>query len=165
MSHSTLRLETDADRDFLRRLYGSLRAEEMAMVQDWDEGKKSAFIDQQFDAQSAYYHGHYKGAEFFLVEAEGQPVGRFYLHHRAAEIRLMDISFLPEHRGKGYGSELLRDLLARAAREGKSVTIHVEKYNPALNLYGRLGFKPLADRGVYWLLEWVPPGGSSVAAS
>jgi len=165
VSLPTLRPETAADRDFLRRLYGSLRAEEMAMVQDWDEAKKSAFVDQQFDAQSSYYHQHYKGAEFFLIEAEGEPVGRLYLHHREAEIRLMDISFLPEHRGKGYGSELLRDLLTRAGGEGKSVTIHVEKYNPALNLYGRLGFQAIADRGVYWLMEWVPPGGKSVAAS
>lgn len=165
MSGPTLRPETDADRPFLRRLYGSLRAEEMAMVADWNDEQKSAFVDQQFEAQTRYYHEHYKGAEFFLIEVEKAAVGRFYLHHREREIRLMDISFVPEHRGKGYGSLLLRDLLARGERDGKSVTVHVEKYNPALKLYGRLGFKPIADREVYWLLEWVPPGGASIRAA
>jgi ribosomal protein S18 acetylase RimI-like enzyme len=160
----TLRPETEADRPFLRRLYGALRADELAMAVDWTEEQKEAFIDQQFTAQSTYYREHYKGAEFFVVEDGGEPVGRFYLHHREKEIRLMDISFLPAARGRGLGSSLLADLLARGEREGKSVTIHVEKYNPALRLYERLGFQSLADRGVYWLLEWVPPGRASISA-
>jgi len=159
----TLRPETDDDRPFLRRLYGELRAEELSLVDDWSDEQKGAFVDQQFEAQSRYYHEHYKGAEFFVIEAEGARVGRFYLHHREREIRLMDISFLPEHRGRGWGSRLLRDLLARGEREGKPVTIHVEKYNPALRLYERLGFRPIADRGVYWLLEWAPPGAASIS--
>jgi ribosomal protein S18 acetylase RimI-like enzyme len=33
------------------------------------------------------------------------------------------------------------------------VRIHVEKNNPALSLYQRLGFKQIGDRGVYWLME------------
>lgn len=161
MAEPRLRLETDADRPFLRRLYGLLREDELAMAVDWTEEFKNAFVDQQFEAQTTYYHEHYKGAEFFIVESgegAGESVGRFYLHHREREIRLMDISFLPEHRGKGLGSRLLADLLARGEKEGKRVTIHVEKYNPALRLYARLGFREAADRGVYWLLEWVPPG-------
>ena len=58
-------------------------------------------------------------------------------------------------------------LFAQAAKEsgiavtvakdsGKPVTIHVEKYNPAMRLYERLGFTPSADRGVYVLLERPP---------
>jgi hypothetical protein len=30
----------------------------------------------------------------------------------------------------------------------------VERMNPALGLYQRLGFKPVEDRGVYHLMEW-----------
>jgi ribosomal protein S18 acetylase RimI-like enzyme len=148
-----LRPETAADRPFLLRLYGTLRAEELKLAVDWNDEQKAAFVEMQFTAQSAYYRDHYKGAEFFVVEVGGESVGRFYLHHREREIRLMDISFLPEHRGKGWGSGLLHELLARGEREGKRVTIHVEKFNPALHLYQRLGFKSAADRGVYWLLE------------
>jgi ribosomal protein S18 acetylase RimI-like enzyme len=56
--------------------------------------------------------------------------------------------------------------MAETAQAGKPVRIHVEKQNPALRLYTRLGFTPIADRGVYWFLEWSPGGaGQPHAAS
>jgi ribosomal protein S18 acetylase RimI-like enzyme len=30
-------------------------------------------------------------------------------------------------------------------------------YNPALRLYDRLGFRHVADQGVYYLMKWKPP--------
>ena len=42
----------------------------------------------------------------------------------------------------------------RAAAAGKSVTIHVERMNPALRLYERLGFRLVEDKGVYLFLSW-----------
>ena len=33
------------------------------------------------------------------------------------------------------------------------MTIHVERFNPALRLYERLGFSVAEDKGVYLLLE------------
>ena len=68
----------------------------------------------------------------------------------------MDIALLPAYRNAGIGSALLHALMAEAAQAGKPVRIHVEKQNPALRLYTRLGFVPIADRGVYWFLEWSP---------
>jgi len=53
------------------------------------------------------------------------------------------------------GSEL-SELLDEGARSGKCVSIHVEKNNPAKGLYERLGFAPVADQGVYLLLEARP---------
>jgi hypothetical protein len=34
--------------------------------------------------------------------------------------------------------------------------MHVEQFNRALRLYHRLGFRQIADQGVYLLLEWKP---------
>jgi hypothetical protein len=56
----------------------------------------------------------------------------------------------------------LRDLQTEAAA-AKPLTIHVEQFNPALRLYTRLGFRPIAEHGVYLLLEWRPT--TSAAAS
>jgi ribosomal protein S18 acetylase RimI-like enzyme len=64
---------------------------------------------------------------------------------------------LPEHRGKGFGEALLRDLLDEATACGKAVTIHVEKFNPAMRLYRRLGFTTEEDKGVYDLMRWRAP--------
>jgi GNAT superfamily N-acetyltransferase len=48
---------------------------------------------------------------------------------------------------------LLRRLQDEARDAGKPLRIHVERFNPALRLYERLGFTPIADRGVYLFLE------------
>jgi len=38
---------------------------------------------------------------------------------------------------------------------GRLLRIHVERFNPALRLYERLGFRQIDDRGVYLFMEWV----------
>ena len=43
-----------------------------------------------------------------------------------------------------------------AAAAGKDVSIHVEKFNPAMRLYRRLGFATEEDKGVYDLMRWTP---------
>jgi ribosomal protein S18 acetylase RimI-like enzyme len=110
----------------------------------------------QFQAQHAWYQEHYGDAQFDLVLVDGIPAGRLYVHRRATEIRLVDISLLSEYRSRGIGTALLRELFDESAESGKPVTIHVEKYNPAMRLYERLGFVPIADRGVYLLLQRIP---------
>ena len=47
--------------------------------------------------------------------------------------------------------------MAEAAAVGKALTIHVERFNPALRLYERLGFRTIEDKGVYQLMEWRLP--------
>ena len=126
------------------------------MVVDWTEEMKEAFVRQQFNAQHAWYQEHYQGATFDVVLVDGVPAGRLYVHRRPEEIRLVDITLLPEHRKGGLGTSILRDLLAEGQAAGKPVTIHVEVYNPAMRLYERLGFKPVEDRGVHRLMKWSP---------
>jgi ribosomal protein S18 acetylase RimI-like enzyme len=153
----TLRPITPEDMEFLHRVYRSTREEELAMVVDWTAEQKDAFVRQQFEAQHAWYIEHYVGADFQVILVDGVPAGRLYVHRREREIRLMDITFLPEHRRSGLGTSLLSDLMVESEAAGKPLTIHVEIYNPAMRLYQRLGFTTLEDRGVYHLLEWRPP--------
>ena len=154
----SLRLATIEDRPFLVRVYGGTREDELS-VTDWTREQKDAFIEMQFTAQDTYWREHYLGAEFFVIEQRSEDgstegIGRLYLHRRTQELRLMDIALLPAFRGQGVGSLLLSQLIERAAREGKSLTIHVEQFNPALALYERLGFRRIGEFGAYFLLEW-----------
>jgi predicted GNAT family acetyltransferase len=89
-----------------------------------------------------------------VIVVDGQPVGRLYVARWAEEIRVVDIAVLPEYRNRGIGSALLRDLMAEAAAAGKPLSIHVERFNPAVRLYARLGFAPAGDAGVYLLMRW-----------
>lgn len=146
-----------ADRDTLRRIYASTREEELATT-DWGEEQRRVFVEQQFSAQDQYYREYYVSARFNLIQVGGEPVGRLYVDRDQerfpGEIRLMEITVLPEHRGRGVGSQVLQDLMAEAREQGRMLTIHVERFNRALSLYGRLGFRQLEDKGVYLLLGW-----------
>lgn len=158
----TLRPASEEDMEILFQVYRSTRLEELAMIVDWSEEQKDGFVRQQFTAQDAWYREHYTGASLDLILVDGVPAGRLYVHRREREIRLMDITLLPEFRGRGLGGEILAGLFAEATTAGKPLTIHVEKYNPAMRLYRRLGFTTIADRGPYDLLEWRPGSSTQV---
>jgi ribosomal protein S18 acetylase RimI-like enzyme len=143
------------DAELLFRVYASTRADELAIV-PWDEAQKEAFLRAQFESQDRWYREHYERASLDVVLVGGVPGGRLYVHRGESEIRIVDIALLPEHRGNGVGSALLRELLDEADAASKRVTIHVERFNPALRLYERLGFAVAEDRGVYLLLERSP---------
>ena len=151
----TLRPAVTSDADLLRRVYASVRTEELALV-PWSDAEKDAFLRHQFDAQDAHYREHYVGATFDVIEVDGEPVGRLYVARWEDEIRIMDIALLPEHRGRGVGTQILRGLLEEGALTGKRVSIHVEMNNPAVRLYERLGFVQAAVHGVYLRLDASP---------
>jgi ribosomal protein S18 acetylase RimI-like enzyme len=153
----SLRPATDDDLPFLLRVYAATRADELARV-PWTDAQKDAFVRQQFEAQHAWWREHYTGASFDVVLLHGVPVGRLYVDEWKAEIRIVDIALLPEHRGAGLGTRLLRGVLARGDAAGKPVSIHVERLNPALRLYQRLGFRQVEDKGVYLLMSRPPAG-------
>ncbi|MBV9580463.1 MAG: GNAT family N-acetyltransferase [Chloroflexi bacterium] len=141
------------DEPFLYTLYASTRQSELDLV-DWTDAAKAAFLRQQFAAQHTYYQAHYLGAAFELILLDRHPIGRLYVARWPDQIRVVDIALLPEYRGSGIGTYLLRALQRESSATDKPLTIHVERFNPALALYTRLGFTQKEDRGVYLLLEW-----------
>ncbi|MBY0430602.1 MAG: GNAT family N-acetyltransferase [Rhodospirillales bacterium] len=149
----TLRGETLDDVPFLERLYVSVRWEELAPVA-WPEEAKVAFLQSQFALQYRHYAVHYAESDFGILEHQGVPAGRLYLFRGRRDVRIVDVSLLPEWRNGGIGSALLGALFEEAAAEGRSVSIHVEKFNPAQRLYHRLGFREISEDGVYRLMEW-----------
>ena len=153
-----------ADERFLARLYASTRAAEMATV-PWSDAEKASFLEMQFQAQHTFYQEQFADAEFLVIQRRGEPIGRLYLDYRDDEIRLIDIALLPEARRQGLGGALLRDILAEAEAVGKAVRIHVERNNPAMRLYDRLGFRNIEDQGPYFLMEWSPDTSEPTATS
>ena len=146
---------TDEDLGFLALAYASTRLEEVAQT-GWPPEAQQQFLAHQFDAQHRHYRQHYPSAEWLVIERAGAAIGRLYLEEWADQIRLIDIALLPDHRGGGVGGAILSDLMAMAAAAGKPLTIHVEKNNPAMRLYRRLGFTAIDEHGIYDLMEWRP---------
>jgi ribosomal protein S18 acetylase RimI-like enzyme len=150
-----LRPVEDADRPFLVELYASTREEELAQI-EWPPGARDTFVDHQFSAQDAHYRANYPGATLDIIEVDGSPAGRLYVHRGPGDIRIMDIALAPGFRGRGIGTALLRGLVEEADSSGRKLSIHVEMNNPARSLYDRLGFRPASERGVYLLMERPP---------
>lgn len=153
-----LRPETEADIPFLMRLFTSTREEELA-VAPWSAEQKQAFLQRQFEAQRRHYRSAIENCRYDVIEQDGAPGGRLYLSRRQTCLHIVDISLLPAWRGRGFGATLLRALHENARIDSKSVTIFVEKFNPALRLYRRLGFTEIADHEVYLEMEWLPEAG------
>ena len=149
----TFRRIAGADLAFLSALYASTRAEELA-VTPWSDAQKTAFLEMQFQAQHAHYQKYYPDADWLVIEQAGQDIGRLYIERSPSEHCIIDIALLPEHRGKGIGTALLRDLMDEAAAAARDVSLHVDKSNPAMRLYRRLGFVTEEDKGVYDLMRW-----------
>jgi ribosomal protein S18 acetylase RimI-like enzyme len=59
----------------------------------------------------------------------------------------LSIAVLPQHRGRGTGTQLLTDLLREAQTRYKAVSLSVSADNPALKMYERAGFEVVTEEG------------------
>ncbi|MDH2435367.1 GNAT family N-acetyltransferase [Pokkaliibacter sp. MBI-7] len=148
------RQRAENDFSFLEALYLSVRWEEMAST-GWSETQISLFLKDQFKLQTLHYDKYYADAEFQIVQAGEEDIGRLYIYRSADEIRIVDISLMPSVRNKGLGGALLDKVCTEGKDTHKKVSIHVEVFNPAQRLYLRKGFKPVGEpNGPYQLMEW-----------
>lgn len=153
ISNVSLRPIQTTDTPFLLKLYASTRASEMEQV-DWSDEQKHQFISMQFNAQQSHYFEHYQKATFEVIEWNKTMIGRLYVEEWSTELRIIDISLLPEYCNHGIGTYFLKKIMNRANKITKGVSIHVEQNNPAMVLYKRLGFKKIDEHSVYDLMEW-----------
>ena len=98
-------------------------------------------------------------AEVLFALEDGKEVGFALFFHNfstflgRAGLYLEDLYVLPEHRGKGYGKALLRQL-ARIARErgyGRIEWWCLDWNRPSIDFYLSLGAEPMRDWTVYRL--------------
>jgi len=149
----TFRQANADDEPFLLVVYGSTRLEELALT-NWDEAQRDAFVQMQFTAQQAHYRQNYPSGEHLIILLDGEAIGRLYVAEIAAEIRIIDVTILPEHRNAGIGTPLIRRLMETAAAVGKPLRIYVESFNRSLQLFERLGFRKIDESGYSYFLEW-----------
>lgn len=151
----SLRPETDDDVPFLMRLYASTREIELQLA-PWTEQQKRTFCAEQFRLQRRHYRTNVPNCSFNIIALREAAVGRLYIEPRRTQLYVVDIALMPALRGQGVGTAIMRALQTAASAGGRRVGIMVEKFNPALRLYRRLGFAAIADHEVYLEMEWRP---------
>uniref|UniRef100_B0SX64 GCN5-related N-acetyltransferase n=1 Tax=Caulobacter sp. (strain K31) TaxID=366602 RepID=B0SX64_CAUSK len=152
-----LRPEVEADAAFRLALFRASRGAA------WDNVPLPAemlarIMEQQFHAQTQGYRLAYPGARLEIVMVEEAPAGRLATDRGPDALHLIDIALTPEHRGRGLGEAILRQLMGEAAALGAPLTLQVAQDNlAAQRLYRRLGFVATAATETHLTLCWSAP--------
>lgn len=109
-----------------------IHAPEIALyVYDWGRAHDKGFV--AIDNRS----GQAIGAVWLRLFPPTQP-GYGYIR---ADIPELSIALLPEYRGRGIGTDLLKHLIDEARQIYPALSLSVSPGNPAVRLYKRLGFE------------------------
>jgi ribosomal protein S18 acetylase RimI-like enzyme len=111
-------------------------------VQGWGRPGDRAFIaiDDFLPVGAAWYR---------LFRADEAGFG--WIDEQTPELA---IAVVPSKRGRGFGRELLEALLERAREDGfATLSLSVDKQNPAVTLYEREGFERVRDEDGAWTMR------------
>jgi ribosomal protein S18 acetylase RimI-like enzyme len=151
----SLRPVTAADADLVLGLFLGAGGQALTLAR-LPQAQVEALLRMQVAAQDRHYRTHHPESEHSVVLLDGVPVGRLWVAREETALHLLDITLLPEHRGRGLGSALIRDLLTEASVAGLPVRLHVAVVNPAESLYRRLGFIATGGDEVHREMVWTP---------
>jgi ribosomal protein S18 acetylase RimI-like enzyme len=151
----TLREANTEDTRFLERLFYDARRREVAMW-EWQPEQEDNFLRMQFDAQRRSYQAAFPDAQDSIVYLDDTMAGHVLVEKKWSEMRLIDISLLEEHRNRGLGTELLRQLQRECEIAGLTLRLQVMQGNPAIHLYQRMGFVQSCADPMYIAMEWFP---------
>lgn len=154
-SSITLRPVSPDDERFLIEVYGSTRVDELNLT-NWSQRERQVFVEMQFAAQQQYYRSRFPEAEHSIILLNDRRAGRLYVARMEEEIRILDIAMAAEYRNAGIGSSILARLMTEAEKSAKPVRIYVERFNPSLRLFERLGFSSVENTPSHFLMEWRP---------
>ena len=152
----TLRPAEARDEAFLFDLFAADRAAQLAAA-PIDAATRAFLIRAQHRSMMATYRRDYPGARFEVVECAGAPVGFLVTHVGERCVTYVDIALLPEARGRGLATRLMRLALEEPRRLGLPARATVLAGNAAsLSLCERLGFVRRDETPPFVALEWTP---------
>ncbi len=99
------------------------------MIWGWDEAWQAERFRNKFDA-----------SEKQIIQLDQQQVGCLSVIEENEGLFLAYIALMPDHQGRGIGTQLIKDVLRRGSMKGMPVRLRVLRTNPARALYERLGF-------------------------
>jgi ribosomal protein S18 acetylase RimI-like enzyme len=142
------------DDRFLQELYFSTR-EDLAGVFA-DETQLRTMLLIQYNGQRATYSRMYQNASHEIVLLDEKPVGRFLADRRPDSILGVDLALVPDARGLGIGTIVLRRVMEECSARRVPLVFHVLKTNRAQRLYERLGCRIAGEDPTHFYMEWRP---------
>jgi ribosomal protein S18 acetylase RimI-like enzyme len=125
-----LRDARDNDFPFAEALYLGTMEPLVSELGDWDRGKFRKRFRTQFKAQ-----------ECQVIIVDGRDIGFMQVIETDVDLNIAQIHLVDGYRSLGIGTQIVTDLVARAERDGKTISLSVPRNNRAIALYKRFGFK------------------------
>jgi ribosomal protein S18 acetylase RimI-like enzyme len=109
----------------------------------WDETLQDRFFDRGWST-----------AKIEILLVDGEPCGYTGIEDRPGDVYLRELVIQPEYQGRGIGTTILRQVMARAQGRGVPVRLQVLQQNRAQDLYRRVGFREVGRTETHVLMEW-----------
>lgn len=140
-----IRFAAPNDHDLIYALKAESVHPYVEKIWGWDEDYQKKDFDDDFS--------HIE--QFHVIDFDGRFAGfvQYYLGDSYFEVA--EIHLLPEYRGKGIGSDILRDLQKVCAAKDRKIRIGCFKENHrAKHLYQKLGFRQTEETDTHFILEY-----------
>ncbi|TMA10188.1 MAG: GNAT family N-acetyltransferase [Deltaproteobacteria bacterium] len=141
--HFSLRPATLDDFEQLFNIHRAALGEYIAATWGWDD-----------EWQRDFFQKNFKPEVRSVIEIRGRMIGFVDVTEQDGGIYLENIEIAPLYQGRGIGTRMIQDLLARAYGRGVILKLQVLKVNHrARALYERLGFQRVGDTETHFLME------------
>lgn len=140
---------------FLRDLFVLTKAQNFSVAGTVLPGF-SDLVALQYEARNQDYRRRFPDAEWSTIVVDGALAGTLIVDEADSEWHVVDVALHPDFRGRGVGTELMGQVVARAAAAGKPIRLTVGLGNPARRLYERLGFVEIDNNGMDAVMRWEP---------
>ncbi len=106
-------------------------------------------LEMMYSLSSLREQVEQRGHVFLLAENEGVFMGfaSYECHYKKeATTKIHKIYVIPSGQGKGVGRRLISEIAGRAAESGdRLLQLNVNKHNPAIQFYEKLGFRKVSE--------------------
>ena len=140
-----IRFATPDDYDLIYALKSESIRPYVEKIWGWDE-----------DYQKKDFDGDFSNMEQFnVIEIDGKFVGFVQYYFEYPYFEVVELHLLPEYRGKGIGSQILRYLQKACIAQDRKIRIGCFKENHrAKALYQKLGFMQTEETDTHYILEY-----------
>lgn len=115
--------------------------------------KVEAIVQGTREATLEQVQGKVKDSTTYVIELEGERVGRLRVVRTAEQIEIAGIQVLPTYQRRGIGAFVIASLMREVQTNALPVVLQVDKDNPdARRLYLRLGFEQESEtHDTFWM--------------
>jgi GNAT superfamily N-acetyltransferase len=137
-----LRPAIESDLDLMMRIGHDGIRPYVEQLWQWDQADQERRFREGFDL-----------ATISIVRVDDRDVGYLKVEYHDDHVFLAGIYLDRAYRSRGFGSELIVDLLERCWNLRKPLRLRVLRPNPAQRLYRRLGFRPIEETETHIYME------------